>query len=136
MSELAFNLNGEPFEVPETAVAWRVRRLKRKGAPEVIYGREGTPLVLPIEADIDDLRNEVRGEGRYRLDPVDDRHRMISDAPAAYVCIHVSEPTVVPTPLTRPDVAGTDHVLLEAMRMNTELARTIVEKFPLMLEST
>jgi hypothetical protein len=31
MSELAFNLNGEPFEVPDAAVAWRVRRLKRGG---------------------------------------------------------------------------------------------------------
>ena len=56
MSELAFNLNGEPFEVPDGAVAWRVRKLKSRGAPEVIYGREGTPLVLPIEADMDDLR--------------------------------------------------------------------------------
>jgi len=49
MSELAFNLNGEPFEVPGTAISWRVRKLKPKGAPEVVYGREGTPLVLPID---------------------------------------------------------------------------------------
>jgi len=135
MSELAFNLNGEPFEVPGTAVAWRVRRLKTRGAPEVLYGREGTPLVLPIDADMDDLRREVRSEGRYRLDPVDDRNRTIADAPAGYVCIHASEPTVVPAPLTRPVVPAADHVLLEAMRMNTELARTIVDKFPLMLDS-
>lgn len=135
MSELAFNLNGEPFEVPETAVAWRVRKLKSRGALEVLYGREGTPLVLPIDADMDDLRREVRSEGRYRLDPVDDRRRTIADGPAGYVCIHASEPTVVPAPLTRPVVSATDDVLLEAMRMNTELARTIVDKFPLMLES-
>lgn len=135
MSELAFNLNGEPFEVPDAAVAWRVRRLKRRGAPEVLYGREGTPLVVPIDVDMDDLRREVRSEGRYRLDPVDDRNRTISDAPAGYVCIYASEPTVVPAPLTRPAVPAADHVLLEAMRMNTELARTIVDKFPLMLDS-
>ena len=33
MSELAFNVNGEPFEVPAAAAGWRVRRLKAKGAP-------------------------------------------------------------------------------------------------------
>ena len=26
MSELAFNLNGEPFELPSAAVGWRVRK--------------------------------------------------------------------------------------------------------------
>src|SRR5438874_1332504 len=50
MSELAHNLNGESFEVPPAAVAWRVRKLKAKGAPEVVYGREGIPLILPIDA--------------------------------------------------------------------------------------
>jgi hypothetical protein len=34
MSELAFNLNGEPFEVPSAAFGWRVRRLKPKEASE------------------------------------------------------------------------------------------------------
>ncbi len=31
MSDLAYNLNGEPFEVPGAAVGWRVRKLKAKG---------------------------------------------------------------------------------------------------------
>jgi hypothetical protein len=80
-----FNLAGEPFEVPATAGGWRMRRLKPKGPPEVVYGREGTPLVLPIDADMDALRREARAEGRYRLDPVDDRSRMIRTC--AYQCI-------------------------------------------------
>jgi len=41
MSDLAFNLTGEPFEVPGAAAAWRVRKLEAKSAPEVAYGRAG-----------------------------------------------------------------------------------------------
>ncbi len=59
MSELAFNINGEAFEVPANATGWRVRRMRAKGSPEVVYGREGTPLILPIDAELDDLRSEV-----------------------------------------------------------------------------
>src|SRR6185503_352704 len=88
MSELAFNLNGEPFDLPLTATGWRVRRFKSKGAPEVVYGREGTPLVLPIDADMGDLRREARSEGRYRLDAIDEHNRPIASAPPAYVYIH------------------------------------------------
>jgi hypothetical protein len=56
MSELAYNLSDEPFELPDAAVSWRVRKLTTKGAPEVVYGREGVPLILPVDADMDDLR--------------------------------------------------------------------------------
>ena len=31
MSELAFNLNGERFDLPDNAAGWRVRRLKAGG---------------------------------------------------------------------------------------------------------
>ena len=54
MLELAYNLNGEPFEAPPTTAAWRVRKLKAKGAPEVVFGRDGLPLFLPMDADIED----------------------------------------------------------------------------------
>ena len=87
MSELAFNLSGERFELPAKAAGWRVRRLKPKGAPEVVYGRSGIPLILPIDADIDDLRHEARMEGRYRLDPVDEHGRAIETSSAGYVSI-------------------------------------------------
>jgi len=135
MSDLAFNLSGEPFEVPDTAGGWRVRKLKPKGAPEVVYGREGIPLVLPIDADMADLRREARTEGRYRLDLVDDHNRMIPNTSAAYVCIHASESPAEPPPTTRPVSPSMDHAVIEAMRLNSELARSIVDKFPLMLES-
>lgn len=92
MAELAFNLHGEPFDVPPTMAAWRVRKLKAKpgGAPEVIYGRDGLPLYLPMDADIEDLRREAPDpvDGRYRLDPVDDHNRTIPDTQASYVYVH------------------------------------------------
>jgi len=135
MSELAFNLAGESFEVPSAAVGWRVRRLKPKGAPEVVYGRDGIPLILPIEAEMEDLRHEARLEGRYRLDPLDDQNRMIPNAPAGYVYLHPVEQVAEPTPPPAPVPQGPDHAVIEAMRMNTELARTIIERFPAMLDS-
>jgi hypothetical protein len=133
MSELAFNLNGEPFELPAAAVGWRVRRIKGRGAPEVVYSREGIPLMLPIDADIDDLRDAARSEGRFRLDPVDEHNRMISQTPAGYVCV----PPVESGPELAPLASRTtsDSVAIEAMRMNTELARTIIDKFPMMMDS-
>jgi len=135
MSELAFNLAGEPFEVPSAAIGWRVRKLKPKGAPEVVYGRDGTPLILPIDADMEDLRREARTEGRYRLDPLDDQNRTIANAPAGYVCLHPVEHVAEPAPPPSPVPQGPDYAVVEAMRMNTELARTIVDRFPAMLDS-
>jgi len=60
MSEIAFNISGEPFDPPPATAAWRVRKLKSKGAPEVVYGRDGLPLFLPRDADIEELRREVQ----------------------------------------------------------------------------
>ena len=74
-------------------------------------------------------------EDRYRLDPVDDHSRMIPDAPAGYVCIRANELSAEPPPLARPVSPGMDHAVIEAMRLKTELARTVIDKFPLMMES-
>ncbi|HEY4177981.1 MAG TPA: hypothetical protein VGM90_14135 [Kofleriaceae bacterium] len=134
MSELAFNISGEPFELPAGASGWRVRRLKQKGAPEVVYGRDGTPLVIPLDADQDELRAEAGAAGRYRLDPIDEAQRPIPNAQAAYVYVHPSAQPSGPAPS-----AGlpptTDSVVIEAMRMNAEMARSIIDRFPQMLES-
>jgi hypothetical protein len=138
MSELAYNLNGEPFEVPGAAVGWRVRKLKSKGAPEVVYGNEGTPLVLPIHADMDDLRREARSEGRYRLDAIDEHSRPIAGASAAYVCIHPHEPAPAepePTAVRNLLPHGPSFAVIEAMRVNSDLARAVINQFPQMLES-
>jgi hypothetical protein len=139
MSDLAFNVNGEPFEVPPGAVSWRVRKLRPKGAPEVVYGREGTPLMLPVESDMEDLRREARGDGRYRLDALDEHNRYIAGSPAAYVCIHATEPSA-PEPTAAAAIRnalpmGPDQSLIEAMRVNSDLARSVIVNFPQMLES-
>jgi len=133
MSDLAFNLNGDPFEVPAHAAGWRVRRMKNKGAPEVVYGRNGQPLVLPIEADLDDVRAEVPAAGRYRLDPVDETNKPIANAPAGYVYVH----ELAPAPASTSSALGTasDNIIIEAMRMNAEIARSVVDRFPQMLEA-
>lgn len=87
-TELAFNINGEGFEVPAHATGWRVRRMRAKGSPEVVYGRDGLPLMLPIDAELDDLRSEVTIAGRYRLDLVDQNNKAIADGPSGYVQIN------------------------------------------------
>ncbi|HEX8112069.1 MAG TPA: hypothetical protein VF516_30260, partial [Kofleriaceae bacterium] len=138
MFELAYNVNGEPFEVPPTMAAWRVRKLKPKGAPEVVYGRDGLPLFLPMDADIEDLRREARGDGRYRLDPVDEHNRPVPNAPSGYVCVHPIERAPEPAaPAQPPAAAGQVEIthalvaaLLESQRQHTELARMYVSQFP------
>lgn len=132
MSDLAFNINGEPFEVPATASGWRVRRMKLKGPPEVVYGRDGLPLVLPLDAELDDLKREVDVEGRYRVDPVDDATKPIVGATSGYV--HVNNLSVAPVASPSPQLTS-DNIVVEAMRMNSELARTIIDRFPQMMES-
>src|SRR5262245_36544728 len=133
MSELAFNLSGEKFELPAHAAGWRVRRLKPKGAPEVVYGRHGVPLVLPIDADIEDLRHEARIEGRYRLDPIDEHGRSIEAASAGYVCVQPSESAEPSRGTSR---GRSESPVIEAMRMNTELAKAVVDRFSMILEAS
>jgi hypothetical protein len=84
MSELAFNINGEAFEVPANGTGWRVRRMRAKGSPEVVYSREGLPLVLPIDAGLEELKAEVDVTGRYRPDLVDTNNKAIATGPSGY----------------------------------------------------
>lgn len=140
-SELAYNLNGDPFEVPPGASGWRVRRMKHKGAPEVAYARNGQPLVMPLEAEVDDLRAQVSTPGRYRLDPVDENNRPIEGAPVGYVYVHdlASAAPVAPDASDRPIAAlgaSSESIVIEAMRMNAEIARAVVHRFPQIMEAS
>ena len=141
MSELAFNLNGDPFEVPAGATRWRVKKMKPKGPPEVVFGRDGIPLTLSIDAGMDELRHEARAEGRYRLDLVDDLGQAIPGAASAYVCVQPDGSAAELAPLARP--LPSENAVIEAMRMNaeamrmtTELARSIIDRFPAVMDST
>lgn len=135
MSELAFNANGENFDIPAVVTGWRVRRLKPRGAPELVYGRDGRPLTIPIESEMTDLREAVSGAlGRYRLDPINDDGKAVEGTPAAYIQVVKTEQPMESQPNTV--VRYEDDVVREAMRLNTELAKSIVDRFPEMLRAS
>lgn len=138
MNPLAFNIDGEAFELPPTAAGWRVKRLRAgKGAPELVYNSDGLPLVVPLETDMDELRRIVGVSGKYRLDPVDEEHRVLKGADTAYVLVRSAEPMpLTAEPAVTDSGPNTNAVLMEAMRQNSELARSIVERFPSMLEAS
>lgn len=136
MSELAFNVNGEEFEVPVNVTGWRVRRMKPRGAPELVYGKDGKPLSISIESDMDDLRNAVGYLGRYRLDPIDEEGKVVEEVPAAYVHVVRPERDQEATGTTQlAPRAESDSVVKEAMRLNTELAKSVVDRFPEMMHA-
>jgi hypothetical protein len=133
MFAMAYDADGQRITVPQGAAGWRVRRMMPKGAPVLQYGREGLPLVVPLACNADDLRLEVREPGRYRLEPVDERGRSLPNSQAAYVYVHpapVAAPTAEPRRCDRLEQA-----LVEAMRLNHQLASAVIERFPEMLES-
>ena len=134
MSELAFTVTGDTFEVPSTVTAWRVRRLKPRGAPELVYARDGRPLTLPIEADLDDLHEAVTTPGKYRLDPIGDDGRAVENVPAAYIQVNKGERNSAGDPAVeraldpRVDtVAGLGQTVVEAVRLNAEALRQNAE---------
>ncbi|MCE9576287.1 MAG: hypothetical protein K8W52_24270 [Deltaproteobacteria bacterium] len=134
MVELAYNGNGEPFDVPEQVTHWRVRRMKSRGAPEVVYGHDGLPLTVEVGAALDDLRRAVDAPGRYRLEGVDDDLRIVEDVPVAYV--QVMRPIAVEERAPAPRGEESSGVVREAMRLNTELARAVIDRFPEMLQAS
>jgi hypothetical protein len=131
MIDLAFDSNGEPFELPATAAFWRVRRFRRagvRGGPEVVFGQDGSPLILSIDTDLVEFREQVGGvPGRYRLDPLDQRQQPVADVPAAY--LQISDP-----PKTTPAEDQTS-VIRELVRANAEMTKTIAEKFASVMQS-
>jgi hypothetical protein len=133
MSELAFNANGESFEIPATVTGWRVRRMKPRGAPELVYGKDGRPLTLGIEADIDELRDAVGSAGKYRLDPINDDGKCVENVPAAYVHVVKPQRNGVEQGVALAAPAPSDDTLREAMRLNTELAKSVIDRFPEMM---
>ncbi len=137
MSELAFNINGEAFDLPATATGWRVRRMRPRGAPEVVYGRDGAPLIVPAEAGLEELRQFVGAAGKYRLDAIDERGRTIDKLPASYVIVPPSEDDtqVVAADGPRTIDGSANTLVAEAMRLNTELAKSVVERFPQMVQA-
>ena len=138
MSELAFNINGESFEFPGEITDLRVRRMKMRGAPELVYGRDGRPVTVSVNASIEELRDAVGGvAGKYRLDPLNADGKLVDGVPAAYIQVvppvpEVSTVSLMPMPAPANEV---ESVLRDAIRSNSELARTVISTFPAMMES-
>jgi hypothetical protein len=91
MSELAFDEDGQRFQVPATVTRWRVRRFNQPGRPggaQVVYGEDGLPLFLDVDATPEEFREAVGGKpGRYRLDGLDAQGRIVEGVPPAYLMI-------------------------------------------------
>ncbi|MCU1281638.1 MAG: hypothetical protein JWM53_5184 [bacterium] len=83
---LANDIDGNPIDVPENAVAWRVRRRLGRGRPQSVFDpATGAQLEILLEATVDDLR--PFGPGGYRLDAIDDDGNVIEGV-VAYTEVH------------------------------------------------
>lgn len=136
MAELAFNVNGERFEVPGSAEFWRVRRFKPsgRGTPDVVFGRDGLPLLAPIESDIQEFRRMVEAQpGRYRLDAIDGEHRACEDSTPAY--LQLAEMADGPPVAGRSAAGSQEDLIRELVRVNAEIVRNITDKFASVMES-
>ena len=130
MSKLAFSSEGEPIDVPPTAVAWQVRRHGTRGRPEVVYGADGLPLFLPIDAGIEDLRRAVELDGCYQLVAVDEHHRRIDGT--AYACVWLrSGKALEPGTLAQLSILQ----VLAVARTNADLARLLIAQAAVMLDA-
>ncbi|MBE7452260.1 MAG: hypothetical protein HS111_26270 [Kofleriaceae bacterium] len=135
---VAYTLNGEPIAYPANVIALRAKRMKAKGAPELLY-KDGIPLVLSPDGDIAAEVREQLGEQledgelvRIKLEPVDERGRIVDDVPAAYV--QFSAPRAYRAHGAAESPVGSSigdlSLVQEAMRLNAAMAQTAMAKLP------
>jgi hypothetical protein len=152
VSDLANNIQGEHFLLPATAVFWRVRRLKEgRGAPEVVFGPDGGPLLVGVEADFEIFRASVEDQpGRYRLDALDETRRPLEGLPPAYVAVptrigrghaepvadaasrfvaDAAPPAAVASPAVVSAAQVHDTLLAEVIRGQNQLVALMTERF-------
>lgn len=136
MSELAYTISGDTFEVPTTVTDWRVRRLKPRGAPELVYGADGRPLTVSIEAGLDELHDAVSLSGKYRLDPIGDDGKAVENVPPAYIQVTKARNAAANDQMSERSTndarasgasGGLELAVLEAVRLNTEAIRHAAE---------
>jgi hypothetical protein len=161
VSELAYNKNGEPFEVHDDAAYWRARRCRDRGL-EVVYRRgRCTPLTLPIGATEAEFAHAVGfAPGKYRLDQLSEALQPIVDAQPAYVYVHAANgagndnvdaceeanadgdvdaradelPRNV-TPLRPASLSSTEYLLHMTVEANTRMAEHVIRRFSGMIDS-
>lgn len=135
MSELAFDEDGQHFQVPATVARWRTRRFNNPGKPggaQVVYGDDGLPLFLDVETTAEEFREAVGGvPGRYRLDGADAHGRIVDGVPPAYLMINGSatangggEYNARP-----PASSSLEYALVEMARANSDAIRSVADRF-------
>jgi hypothetical protein len=81
---LARDQHGNPFELPEEAAYWRVRR-QTTGRPRTVVGPDGQPLFIPITAGAAELEDAGCEPASYRLEACDADRQPLVDVPVAVV---------------------------------------------------
>jgi hypothetical protein len=109
--------------------------MKPRGAPELVYGRDGRPLTVPIETDIDELREAVGQAGKYRLDPINDDGKCVENVPPAYVQVVKPERAETAAALVTSG-SGIEDLLRDAMKHNAELSMCLIGRFPEIMSGT
>lgn len=124
--QLAWGADGAAIEVPDEATHWRVRSLPTKGGHAKVLRRGGLPLVIPITATVEVLREHVGGKpGLYRLDPCDDHGRDIEGADFAVIEIETDDDDD-----SESDAPASDAptgVVGELLKTNREMAQTLMQ---------
>jgi len=88
-AELAWSAQGDPVDVPATAVGWRVRKCPPRGGAleRVNTADQSGPLVVSVECSHRGFCEAVgQVGGKYRLDAVDERGAIVGTTPA-YVTV-------------------------------------------------
>ena len=122
---LAWGANGAAIDVPDEATHWRVRLIPHRGGNPKVLRRGGLPLIIPITATVDMLREAVDGKsGLYRLDPCDENGRDIDDADFAVIEIESDDDQGDADDGANRPVGG---VIGELLKTNREMAQTLMQ---------
>jgi hypothetical protein len=116
-----------------------------------VYGHDGLPLVLPLDAAPEDVRSAVTSAGRYRLDPIDENYHPVEGAQSGYLYVYphhlrngaasdgMNAAETGPAREAPRAVGGTEGALIEMAKVVTTMAQTVVQamtgQFPAMMES-
>ena len=135
MSQLAYDENGQPFQVPANVTHFRVRRFTKpgqRGGAALVHDEDGLPLLVDVDAQPSEFREAVGSlPGRYRLDGVDSERRTVDKIPPAY--LEISEPKAKwseagGTPPPRSALEYALVALVDMARANSEALKVMTEQ--------
>jgi hypothetical protein len=134
---LAHDETGIPVDVPAAAVGWLVRRhAGGRGRPAAVYDADGCPLVVALDATLEELRAHGCRPGSYRLDAVDGGRRPLGVAAYTEVSGEAEEVTRVVGPANATDaaIAALARAVEAMQRVQAERERVQAEMFMRLIE--